>query len=257
MSRGFLWRRRLRHFGGGAVIAAAMARPTAQDSLSKCRLLDEVIELESVADQFGKIKGLPSAQNPLEILDFARGSDSRLTHSGARDGVAQVLTARRGLIEAVFHRIRVLIRCSLAASAVLALLPAHAGNNVLRVAMEGTYPPWSFKTASGNLEGFDVDIANALCVQMRVKCEIVAAAWDGLIPGLLANRYDALVASMSTTPERRKRVLFTHKYENSASIFMGLHRYSWACRPQGGVTDDGGRSGFCERRIGGIAPQWR
>jgi lysine-arginine-ornithine-binding protein len=124
------------------------------------------------------------------------------------------------MFDTVFHRIRGLVTCVLAATALVSSLPAHAGGDVLRVATEGTYPPWSFKTASGELEGFDVDIANALCAQMKMKCEIVAQAWDGIIPGLQANRYDAIVASMSTTPERRKQVLFTNKYKDSTSTFI-------------------------------------
>ena len=124
------------------------------------------------------------------------------------------------MFEAVFQRIRGLLLCALAATGLAASLPVHAGSDVLRVATEGTYPPWSFETASGDLEGFDIDIANALCAQMKMRCEIVAQAWDGLIPGLLANRYDALVASMSTTPERRRQVLFTNKYKNSTSTFI-------------------------------------
>jgi lysine-arginine-ornithine-binding protein len=99
-------------------------------------------------------------------------------------------------------------------------LPALSAGDTLRVATEGTYPPWSFKDASGQLQGFDVDIANALCAQMKVKCQIVAQAWDGIIPGLQANRYDAIVASMSTTPARRKQVLFTNKYKETTSSFI-------------------------------------
>ncbi|RAR57141.1 amino acid ABC transporter substrate-binding protein (PAAT family) [Paraburkholderia unamae] len=97
---------------------------------------------------------------------------------------------------------------------------AFPAGDTLRVATEGTYPPWSFKDASGHLEGFDVDIANALCTQMKVKCQIVAQEWDGIIPGLQANRYDAIVASMSTTPARRKQVLFTNKYKETTSSFV-------------------------------------
>ena len=98
--------------------------------------------------------------------------------------------------------------------------PAFSAGDTLRVATEGTYPPWSFKDSSGQLQGFDVDIANALCVQRKMKCQIVAQAWDGIIPGLQANRYDAIVASMSTTPERRKQVLFTNRYKDTTSSFI-------------------------------------
>ncbi len=84
----------------------------------------------------------------------------------------------------------------------------------LRIATEGTYPPWSFKDAQGNLQGWDVDIANALCAHMKVQCEISAQDWDGIIPSLLAKKYDAIVASMAMTPPRRERVAFTDKYKD-------------------------------------------
>lgn len=91
---------------------------------------------------------------------------------------------------------------------------------VLRIATEGTYPPWSFKDAQGRLQGWDVDIANALCERMKTRCEIVAQDWDGIIPGLLAHKYDAIVASMAMTEQRRQRVDFTRKYKNTVSRFV-------------------------------------
>jgi lysine-arginine-ornithine-binding protein len=106
------------------------------------------------------------------------------------------------------------------ASLVLAGTPAYAASDTLRVATEGTYKPWSFKDADGKLQGFDVDIANALCEDLHVKCDIVAQSWDGIIPGLQASRYDAIIASMSMTPARRKQVLFTNKYKDVISIFI-------------------------------------
>jgi lysine-arginine-ornithine-binding protein len=105
-------------------------------------------------------------------------------------------------------------------SVVLAGTPAYAASDTLRVATEGTYKPWSFKDSDGKLQGFDVDIANALCDDLHVKCDIVAQSWDGIIPGLQASRYDAIIASMSMTPARRKQVLFTNKYKDVISSFI-------------------------------------
>jgi len=82
----------------------------------------------------------------------------------------------------------------------------------LRIATEGAYPPFNGIGADGRLTGFDIDIANALCERMKVACEIVAQDWDGLIPGLQAGKFDAVVASMTITRERRNEVAFTHKY---------------------------------------------
>ena len=82
----------------------------------------------------------------------------------------------------------------------------------LRIATEGAYPPFNGIAADGRLVGFDIDIANALCARMKVDCEIVAQDWDGLIPGLQAGKYDAVIASMTITGERKRQVAFTHKY---------------------------------------------
>lgn len=97
---------------------------------------------------------------------------------------------------------------------------AHAQQPTYRIATEGTYPPWSFKSPDGKLQGWDVDIANALCEKMKAKCEIVAQDWDGIIPGLVAKKFDIVVASMAITEQRRQRVDFSDKYKDTISRFV-------------------------------------
>lgn len=94
---------------------------------------------------------------------------------------------------------------------------AHA--DVLRIATEGAYPPFNYVDAKGQPQGFDVEIAQALCERMSVRCTVVAQDWDGMIPALLARKYDAIVASMVDTPERRRQIGFTqHYYRTPLSV---------------------------------------
>ena len=93
---------------------------------------------------------------------------------------------------------------------------AHAQDALkLTIASEGAYPPFNNLTPDGKLEGFDIDIGKALCEEMKAECTFVTQDWDGMIPALQADKFDAVIASMSITPERLKQVDFSKKYYNT------------------------------------------
>lgn len=98
-------------------------------------------------------------------------------------------------------------------SALLACTCA-AQADTLRIGVESAYPPFSFKTESGDLSGFDIDFARALCDEIKAQCELVETSWDGLIPSLNSGKIDAIIASMAATDERRQNVDFSNKYYN-------------------------------------------
>lgn len=91
---------------------------------------------------------------------------------------------------------------------------------IVRIGVEGAYPPFSYTTADGKLEGFDIDIAKALVKAMGAEIKLVPQDWDGIIPALLARKYDAIIASMSITEERKKKVAFSNKYYNTPAKFV-------------------------------------
>ena len=97
---------------------------------------------------------------------------------------------------------------------------ATAQTSEITIAMDATYPPFESTDASGKLVGFEVDLANALCEEIKMKCKLVNVGWDALIPGLVAKKHDALITSMNITDERKKAIDFTIPYYRMQNRFV-------------------------------------
>lgn len=107
-----------------------------------------------------------------------------------------------------------------AATTETAAVPASGEQRSIRIATEGAYPPFNDLSADNKPIGFDVDVINAVCAKMNAKCDIVVQDWDGLIPGLLTKKYDAIIAGMSITPERQEKVDFSEPYFANTMIWL-------------------------------------
>jgi len=111
---------------------------------------------------------------------------------------------------------------------------AHAKEwTKIRFGVEGAYPPFSSVAADGKLQGFDIDIAYALCEQLKAECVLVTQDFDGLIPALLSKKFDAIIASMSITEERKKKVDFTEKYYQTPARFVAPANTDLTFTPEG------------------------
>lgn len=90
--------------------------------------------------------------------------------------------------------------------------PSTLTKGVLKIGMEGTYPPFTYKDAQGNLTGFDVDIAKAVAKKLGLRPEFVLTEWSGILAGLQADKYDVIVNEVAITPERQKSIAFSTPY---------------------------------------------
>lgn len=102
---------------------------------------------------------------------------------------------------------------------ILSLSINAADKRKIVLGTEGTYAPFNSIDETGKLIGFDVEIGNALCEAMNAECEWVTSDWDGIIPALTSKKFDAIVASMSITDERKKKIDFSAKYYTSPISF--------------------------------------
>jgi octopine/nopaline transport system substrate-binding protein len=137
-----------------------------------------------------------------------------------------------------------LIGAALAASSALAQGKKW---ETVRIATEGAYAPWNFSGPGGKLDGYEIDLAHDLCARMKVKCEIVAQDWDGIIPALQAGKYDAIMAGMNITEKRLEVLNFSRSYGGEPAGF-GVPKDG----PLAKLPDDGVRFDLTKDEAGAV-----
>ena len=107
-----------------------------------------------------------------------------------------------------------------ALASVTSVMAQAPGWSKVRIGVEANYPPFSQMGTDGKFSGFDIDIANALCAEMKAECSLVSQEWDGMMPALNARKFDMIVASMSITEERKKAADFSDSYYDIPSTWI-------------------------------------
>jgi polar amino acid transport system substrate-binding protein len=116
-----------------------------------------------------------------------------------------------------------------------------AAQPTLRIATEGAFPPFNYLDAGTEPQGFEIEIGKALCQEMAVTCTFVVHEWDGIIRGLLAKDYDAIMASLAMTPRRKARIAFSKRYYFIPPAFIG---------PKDSDIRDVSPAGLAGKRVG-------
>ncbi len=134
---------------------------------------------------------------------------------------------------------------TLLASAALAVVASTAfADGVVRMGTEGAYPPWNFVNDSGEIDGFERELGDELCMRAELTCEWVKNDWDSIIPNLVSGNYDVIIAGMSVTDERDEVIDFTQAYtppdpSNYAALDGGVDLMGGVIAAQTGTIQSG------------------
>jgi lysine/arginine/ornithine transport system substrate-binding protein len=116
-------------------------------------------------------------------------------------------------------------RLATAALALMAIgFTAHSANakafTEIKFGVDATYPPFESMSPSGQFQGFDIDLGKAICADLKVKCVFVSQSFDGIIPALQARKFDAILSSMTKTPERSQQIDFSSEMYNEPTSLI-------------------------------------
>ncbi|MEE4347050.1 MAG: transporter substrate-binding domain-containing protein [Paracoccaceae bacterium] len=95
------------------------------------------------------------------------------------------------------------------------------------------YPPFASPDAAGNWVGWEVEIIDAVCAAAELDCVLTPTAWDGIIPALVSERIDAIMASMSITADRMQTIDFSDPYYNTPTVIVGQKGIEMDATPEG------------------------
>ncbi|MBF8008104.1 transporter substrate-binding domain-containing protein [Pseudomonas brenneri] len=109
---------------------------------------------------------------------------------------------------------------------------AVAGDSIT-IATDATFPPFESVDASGKLVGYDIELAEAVCKEAKLDCNIIAASWEGMFPGLISKKYDALMSSLTVTDARRKVMAFSDVYQLPTFRFVARKGANLTITPEG------------------------
>jgi len=121
----------------------------------------------------------------------------------------------------------------IAATIALLLSGAALAKDTVTIATDATFPPFESVDASGKLVGYDIELAEAVCKAAQLTCNIIGAEWEGMIPGLMSKKYDALISQLTVTEARRKVMAFSDIYEHPAFRFVARKGAGLIISPEG------------------------
>jgi octopine/nopaline transport system substrate-binding protein len=144
---------------------------------------------------------------------------------------------------------------AVAAAIVLALPAAHAKDwKKVVIATEGAYMPYNGHAPDGSLIGFEIDLGKDLCARAKVTCEFIAQDWNGIIPGLNAGKYDAIMSGMSVTAKRMEVIDFSRSYSSAPTTFAVMKGGSLASMPDTGKRISLDDKAAIEAEVKALAP---
>ena len=138
-------------------------------------------------------------------------------------------------------------------------ITSFADGEKIRFAMEATYPPFESVNPSGEIVGFDIDIAKAICENIKAECSFENEPWDSLIPGLKFGKFDAIISALAVTAAREKQVSFSEPYYLGTASFIAAENKKLDISPralkgktvgvQGGTSMENYMRGFYKDEV--------